>query len=186
MARKKGSGKTIGMTQISISLPQTLVEQIDKMAESDNRNRSNFIANTLQNLAREFANVAEPKKTIKQVIFIASYFRTAIFYGGFVFLREFFTINKFLSAGGVFCQPVGVSFENFFDFLSVVGPIANFQEVSIVCTALYGYLKFLGCPNRHFFSNIINTSQLLPFRKNNGGTVYFTIAYMNVGNFFLA
>ena len=34
MARKKGSGKTIGMTQISISLPQTLVEQIDKMAES--------------------------------------------------------------------------------------------------------------------------------------------------------
>ncbi len=65
MARKKRSGKTIGMTQISISLPQTLVEQIDKMAESDNRNRSNFIANTLQNLAREFANVAEPKKTIK-------------------------------------------------------------------------------------------------------------------------
>lgn len=65
MARKKGSGKTIGMSQISISLPQTLVEQIDKMAESDNRNRSNFIANTLQNLAREFANVAEPKKTIK-------------------------------------------------------------------------------------------------------------------------
>lgn len=65
MARKKGSGKTIGMTPISISLPQTLVEQIDKMAESDNRNRSNFIANTLQNLAREFSNVAEPKKTIK-------------------------------------------------------------------------------------------------------------------------
>ena len=65
MACKKGSGKTIGMTQISISLPQTLVEQIDKMAESDNRNRSNFIANTLQNLAREFSNVAEPKKTIK-------------------------------------------------------------------------------------------------------------------------
>lgn len=65
MARKKGSGKTIGMPQISISLPQTLVEQIDKMAESDNRNRSNFIANTLQNLAREFSNVAEPKKTIK-------------------------------------------------------------------------------------------------------------------------
>lgn len=65
MACKKGSGKTIGMTQISISLPQALVEQIDKMAESDNRNRSNFIANTLQNLARDFSNVAEPKKTIK-------------------------------------------------------------------------------------------------------------------------
>ncbi len=53
------------MTQISISLPQSLVEQIDRMAECDNRNRSNFIANTLQNLAREFSNVAEPKKTIK-------------------------------------------------------------------------------------------------------------------------
>ena len=49
----------------TIRFPLPLVEQIDKMAESDNRNRSNFIANTLQNLAREFANVAEPKKTIK-------------------------------------------------------------------------------------------------------------------------
>ena len=65
IAGKKGSGKTVGMTQISISLPQSLVEQIDKMAENDNRNRSNFIANTLQNLARDFMNVAEPKKTIK-------------------------------------------------------------------------------------------------------------------------
>ena len=65
MGRKKGSGKTVGMTQISISLPQSLVEQIDKMAENDNRNRSNFIANTLQNLARDFMNIAEPKKTIK-------------------------------------------------------------------------------------------------------------------------
>jgi len=40
-----------GMTQISISLATKLVEQIDKMAEAENRNRSNFIANTLQNLA---------------------------------------------------------------------------------------------------------------------------------------
>ena len=54
MARKKGSGKTIGMTQISISLPQTLVEQIDKMAESDNRNRSNFISAALRKIVEDF------------------------------------------------------------------------------------------------------------------------------------
>ncbi len=65
MARKKGSGKMIGMTQISISLPQSLVEQIDELAKFDNRNRSNFIANTLQNLAREQLGVSEKKKTIK-------------------------------------------------------------------------------------------------------------------------
>lgn len=64
MTRKKGSGKTVGMTQISISLPQNLVEQIDKMAEIDNRNRSNFIANTLQNLAKDFMSVAESKKKL--------------------------------------------------------------------------------------------------------------------------
>ena len=64
MDRKKGSGKTVGMTQISISLPQNLVEQIDKMAEIDNRNRSNFIANTLQNLAKDFMSVAESKKKL--------------------------------------------------------------------------------------------------------------------------
>lgn len=64
MARKKGSGKTVRMTQISISLPQNLVEQIDKMAEIDNRNRSNFIANTLQNLAKDFMSVAESKKKL--------------------------------------------------------------------------------------------------------------------------
>lgn len=64
MSRKKGSGKTVGMTQISISLPQNLVEQIDKMAEIDNRNRSNFIANTLQNLAKDFMSVAESKKKL--------------------------------------------------------------------------------------------------------------------------
>ena len=64
MARKKCSGKTVGMTQISISLPQNLVEQIDKMAEIDNRNRSNFIANTLQNLAKDFMSVAESKKKL--------------------------------------------------------------------------------------------------------------------------
>ncbi|MBO6101795.1 MAG: ribbon-helix-helix protein, CopG family [Opitutales bacterium] len=57
--------KESGMTQISISLPKPLVEQIDRMAEMDNRNRSNFIANTLSNMARDFANVAEAKKRLK-------------------------------------------------------------------------------------------------------------------------
>ncbi len=65
MARKKGSTKVVGMTQISISLPQALVEQIDKMAEMDSRNRSNFIAKTLQDLAKDFSSVAESKKKIK-------------------------------------------------------------------------------------------------------------------------
>ncbi|MBR4598158.1 MAG: ribbon-helix-helix protein, CopG family [Opitutales bacterium] len=57
--------KDSGMTQISISLPKPLVEQIDKMAEMDNRNRSNFIATTLANMAKEFAGVAEAKKRWK-------------------------------------------------------------------------------------------------------------------------
>ncbi|MBQ6534027.1 MAG: ribbon-helix-helix protein, CopG family [Opitutales bacterium] len=65
MARKKGSGKMIGMTQISISLPETLVQQIDELARMDNRNRSNFIANTLQNLAKEHLTIAEPKRKLK-------------------------------------------------------------------------------------------------------------------------
>lgn len=53
MARRK-SKKESNMTQISISLPKELVEQIDKMAEADNRNRSNFIAHTLENLVKRF------------------------------------------------------------------------------------------------------------------------------------
>lgn len=40
-----------GITQISISLPSALVSKIDQMADAENRNRSNFIANTLQALA---------------------------------------------------------------------------------------------------------------------------------------
>lgn len=41
------------LTQISISLPSVLVEQIDQMAAADNRNRSNFIASTLRRIAEE-------------------------------------------------------------------------------------------------------------------------------------
>lgn len=38
-------------TQISISLPADLVSKIDILAEKENRNRSNFIATTLTELA---------------------------------------------------------------------------------------------------------------------------------------
>ena len=54
MARGKMQN-AVKMTQISISLPRELVAQIDKMAEADNRNRSNFIANTLRKMAEKNA-----------------------------------------------------------------------------------------------------------------------------------
>lgn len=65
MARKKAAKTTPGMTQISISLPKHLVDVIDEMAKIDNRNRSNFIANSLANIARDFTNVAEPRAKLK-------------------------------------------------------------------------------------------------------------------------
>lgn len=54
--------KKCDMAQISISLPNALVEQIDKMAAADNRNRSNFIANVLMRLAKEKLEGAENGK----------------------------------------------------------------------------------------------------------------------------
>lgn len=54
MARGKKQN-VVAMTQISISLPRELVAQIDKMAAVDNRNRSNFIANTLRKMAEKNA-----------------------------------------------------------------------------------------------------------------------------------
>ena len=44
------------VVQISISLPSALVAQIDQMATADNRNRSNFISNTLRRIAEEKLN----------------------------------------------------------------------------------------------------------------------------------
>ncbi|MEM9226730.1 MAG: ribbon-helix-helix domain-containing protein [Verrucomicrobiota bacterium] len=49
--RKPNHGRAPGKTQISISLPQNLVEKIDKLADEENRNRSNFIATHLERLA---------------------------------------------------------------------------------------------------------------------------------------
>lgn len=103
------------------------------------------------------------------------------------FLRRFFTVKKFLYAGRCFFVRQWVFRLRIFSiFCQLSVPLQIFRRFQSFVPPSMGYLKFLGCPNLHFFSNIINTSQLLPFRKNNGGTVYFTIAYMNVGNFFLA
>lgn len=58
MARKKKGLNAPKMTQISISLPDGLVAQIDEMAAADNRNRSNFIANEMQKIVEEYVEVA--------------------------------------------------------------------------------------------------------------------------------
>ena len=59
MPKKSPHGRAPGKTQISISLPQDLVATIDALAEKENRNRSNFIATHLENLADQF-EAAEP------------------------------------------------------------------------------------------------------------------------------
>lgn len=41
---KKSHSRADGMTQISISLPQRLVDKIDRLAKEAKRSRSNFIA----------------------------------------------------------------------------------------------------------------------------------------------
>ncbi len=60
--KKKSHARAPGMTQISISLPESLVEKIDRMAQTENRNRSNFIATHLERMAVEslVMKVAEP------------------------------------------------------------------------------------------------------------------------------
>lgn len=64
MAKKQTHGRAPGKTQISISLPQNLVEKIDELASMENRNRSNFIATHLERLAGG-SEVAEPEKAFK-------------------------------------------------------------------------------------------------------------------------
>jgi|GEM_PF-6103198 len=53
------NGRAEGQTQISISLPQELVDKIDHLAELENRNRSNFIVSALSDLKGG-------KKTVKK------------------------------------------------------------------------------------------------------------------------
>ena len=52
-SKKTKSPRAPGMTQISISIPASLVGKIDAMADAENRNRSNFIANVLTGLAKK-------------------------------------------------------------------------------------------------------------------------------------
>ena len=52
-SKKTKSPRAPGMTQISISIPASLVGKIDAMADAENRNRSNFIANVLQEMAKK-------------------------------------------------------------------------------------------------------------------------------------
>ena len=49
--KSKETKRAAGMTQISISIPQKLVDDIDKIAAKVNRNRSNFIATSLQEIS---------------------------------------------------------------------------------------------------------------------------------------
>lgn len=44
------TGRDDEMSQISISLPKYLIDQIDTMANAENRNRSNFISNEMRKL----------------------------------------------------------------------------------------------------------------------------------------
>lgn len=52
-AKKAAVARATGKTQISISLPQTLVERIDVLAAAENRNRSNYITTALERLTAE-------------------------------------------------------------------------------------------------------------------------------------
>ncbi len=66
---KRKSPRHPGMTQISISLPQDLVERVDEAAKADRRNRSNFIANCLEMVLsgsiQQGLQVAEPAQAFK-------------------------------------------------------------------------------------------------------------------------
>lgn len=53
------NGRASGQTQISISLPQDLVDRIDELASVENRNRSNFIV-------KELSLIGEKKRSRKK------------------------------------------------------------------------------------------------------------------------
>jgi len=63
MAKKQTHGRAPGKTQISISLPQELVDKIDRLAATQNRNRSNFIATHLESLASSAAAAGSSKRS---------------------------------------------------------------------------------------------------------------------------
>lgn len=51
--RKKSPSERRGIVQISLSVPDELLEKIDSLAYRQNRTRSNFIATAMQKLAEE-------------------------------------------------------------------------------------------------------------------------------------
>lgn len=54
---KRGRPPSKRAVQISISIPQSLVDIVDEMAESENRNRSNFISAALKRMAEDFSRL---------------------------------------------------------------------------------------------------------------------------------
>lgn len=57
--KTKSHARAVGMTQISISLPERLVNKVDRLAELDNRSRSNFITHILEQLRDTDENILE-------------------------------------------------------------------------------------------------------------------------------
>lgn len=64
--KDKSHTRAPGMTQISISLPQKLVDKVDRLAGTENRSRSNYIAYILSKIPEEeqipFIQASESKK----------------------------------------------------------------------------------------------------------------------------
>ena len=56
----KSHARAPGMTQVSISLPQRLVDKVDRLADFEKRSRSNYIASILEGLREEASFEAEP------------------------------------------------------------------------------------------------------------------------------
>ncbi len=54
-ARRKPASERGGIVQISLSIPDDLLERIDSLAYRQNRTRSNFIATAMQQLAEELS-----------------------------------------------------------------------------------------------------------------------------------
>lgn len=50
MKKLENNGRATGKIQVSISLPVELIQKIDAIADSENRNRSNFIGTVMQRL----------------------------------------------------------------------------------------------------------------------------------------
>ena len=66
MGKKPNPDKRHKSVQISISVPRELVELIDRMASSENRNRSNFIGNAWRLRQRNFQIPNRPKTERKR------------------------------------------------------------------------------------------------------------------------